>query len=165
MAQIIHGTMKKGGAPATLLVLQFVFAPGSNARRFKNAKITMTFSAGHVVQISPYNKYFMFKSTTERKLSRSLSPSLEGAFGPAKASVGYTWKLERTRDRRRLRQSRGHHAAAGAEQRRGIQEDQHGQMDAKREQEHASPQRHPKLRADGGAAGEEKGQRAVRRRD
>ncbi|KAB5546850.1 hypothetical protein GE09DRAFT_193041 [Coniochaeta sp. 2T2.1] len=95
MAQVIHGTMTKGGSPATLVVFQFVFLPRSNSRRFKNATIIIEFDGGcNVEKITPHNSWAMLKSKKEQKISHSISPSLEAAFGPGKASMGYTWQLE-----------------------------------------------------------------------
>ncbi|OIW30487.1 hypothetical protein CONLIGDRAFT_679269 [Coniochaeta ligniaria NRRL 30616] len=94
MAQVVHGTMVEGGSPATLIVFQFVFLPRSNARRFKEATITITFSAGNVEKATPNNTWAMLRSSKEQKISHSVSPSLEAAFGPGKATMGYTWQLE-----------------------------------------------------------------------
>lgn len=94
MSQIIHGTMVKDGSPATLIVFQFVFLPRSNSRRFKEATITVIFSAGNVEKVTPYNTWAMMRSEKEQKISHTVSPGLEAAFGPGKATVGYTWQLE-----------------------------------------------------------------------
>ncbi|KAI1458769.1 hypothetical protein F4805DRAFT_113710 [Annulohypoxylon moriforme] len=97
LSQIIHGTMVEGGSPATLLVFQFAFVPRSNKRRFEEAEITITFSAGSVQAITPSNTWATLQSEKERELSHSVSPGLEAAFGPGKATVGYTWQLKESK--------------------------------------------------------------------
>ncbi|XXH01221.1 hypothetical protein Hte_007575 [Hypoxylon texense] len=93
ITQIIHGTTMEGGSPATLAVFQFAFV-AQGERRFKQAEITITFSAGDVQAITPSNTYATLRSEKERELSHSVSPGLEAAFGPGKATMGYTWQLK-----------------------------------------------------------------------
>ncbi|KAI0182393.1 hypothetical protein EV127DRAFT_324113, partial [Xylaria flabelliformis] len=94
MTRVIHGAMDDGEVPATVIVFQFVFLPRSNKRCFKEVHITITLSAGHIKEITPYRNYHMLRSSKEQTLSHSLSPSLEAAFGPAKATMGYTWQRD-----------------------------------------------------------------------
>ncbi|KAL7960526.1 hypothetical protein V8C34DRAFT_276602 [Trichoderma compactum] len=86
--------MSKGGTPATLVVFQFAFMPRDNRQRFKMADITISFSAGDVTNISPNRTWATFQPETQQELSHSLNPGLEAAFGPGKATLGYTWQLK-----------------------------------------------------------------------
>ncbi|UKZ77173.1 hypothetical protein TrVFT333_004892 [Trichoderma virens FT-333] len=95
LAQIIHGTMSEGGTPATLIVFKFKFIPRDNRRRFKNAEITIEFSAGEVFNITPNGTWMTLQSETQQELSHSVDPSLEAGFGPATATLGYTWQLKK----------------------------------------------------------------------
>jgi hypothetical protein len=94
LAQIIHGTMVKGGSPATLIVFQFAFVPRGNHQRFKKAEISVEFSAGNVHSITPKQTWTTMRSEKQSELSHSVSPGLEAAFGPGKATMGYTWQLK-----------------------------------------------------------------------
>ncbi|KAI0465891.1 hypothetical protein F4859DRAFT_507736 [Xylaria cf. heliscus] len=96
LAQVIHGTTVEGGTPATLMVFQFAFVPRGNRRRFEEAEVTISFSAGNVHSITPNKRHATLLSQKQRELSHSVNPSLEAAFGPAKATAGYTWELKET---------------------------------------------------------------------
>ena len=97
LAQVIHGTWVKGGSPATLVVFQFAFVPRSNRRRFKEAEISISFSAGDVQAITPENTWATLQSEKQEELSHSLSPGLEAAFGPVNATMGYTWEMSESK--------------------------------------------------------------------
>ncbi|KAL7821822.1 hypothetical protein V8C26DRAFT_391044 [Trichoderma gracile] len=96
LVQVIHGTMSEGGSPATLLVFQFAFVPRGNHRRFKEVEINITFSAGEVSDITPKGTWATLQSETQQELTHNVSPGLEAGFGPAKATMGYTWELKET---------------------------------------------------------------------
>ena len=97
LAQVIHGTWVEGGSPATLVVFQFAFVPRSNRRRFKEAEISISFSAGDVQAITPENTWATLQSEKQEELSHSLSPGLEAAFGPVNATMGYTWEMSESK--------------------------------------------------------------------
>ncbi|KAF2964116.1 hypothetical protein GQX73_g9460 [Xylaria multiplex] len=113
LAQVIHGTSIEGGTPATLMVFQFAFVPRGNYRRFKEAEITISFSAGNVHSIVPNMTHATLLSEKQRELSHSVNPGLEAAFGPAKATVGYTWELKESSV------IEGHSSVIGVLQQRG----------------------------------------------
>jgi hypothetical protein len=93
MTHVIHGTTVEGGSLATLIVLQFTFAARTPDRRFKEAEIEMTFSeAATVVKMEPHGNFAAEKSSIEREVSHTVSPSLAAAFGPANATMGYIWQ-------------------------------------------------------------------------
>lgn len=96
LAQVVHGSIREGGSPATLAVFQFAFVPRGNNRRFKEVEITITFSAGELQKIAPDNVWATLPSETQQELSHTISPALEAAFGPAKATLGYAWQLTNT---------------------------------------------------------------------
>ncbi|UKZ61338.1 uncharacterized protein TrAtP1_002604 [Trichoderma atroviride] len=95
LVQAVHGFLYSD-QPATLAVFQFGFVPRGNNRRFKEVKVTLTFSAGDVKAITPSNTWAIFKSKTEREVSHSVNPNLEASCGPGKGSLGYTWQLKKT---------------------------------------------------------------------
>jgi len=99
----VHGTLSKGGSPATLVVLLFVFQPRGNNKRFKSVEITMTFSSGsksagppEVCAISPSQEWAIFPSTKNEEVSHMISPSLEGTVGLAKGALGYQYQYKET---------------------------------------------------------------------
>jgi hypothetical protein len=102
LAHVCHGTLSKGGSPATLVVLLFVFQPRGNNKRFKSVEITMTFSSGsksagaEVCAISPSQEWAIFPSTKNEEVSHMISPSLEGTVGLAKGALGYQYQYKET---------------------------------------------------------------------
>lgn len=96
MTKVVHGTLTKDGAPATLIVLQFAFLPHGNNRRFKEVEITLWFSSGKVHSIAPSNQWTTLPSETQQERTHSISPSIEAALGPAKAATAYTWERKET---------------------------------------------------------------------
>jgi hypothetical protein len=96
MTKVVHGTLNSGGPPATLVVFQFAFLPHGNNHRFKNAQITVTFSAGKVHSISPENEWTTLPSEKQQERTHTISPSIEAALGPAKATTAYTWQRKET---------------------------------------------------------------------
>ncbi|KAK3368167.1 hypothetical protein B0H63DRAFT_487889 [Podospora didyma] len=74
--------------------LPIYLRPRGNRRRFKEAEITIAFSAGDVQSIALSRTWATFQSEKQRELTHSVSPSLEAAFGPGKATLGYTWQLK-----------------------------------------------------------------------
>lgn len=96
MINVVHGTLNSDGPPATLIVFQFAFLPHGNNHRFKQAEITVTFSAGKVRRISPDNEWTTLPSERQQERSHTVSPSIEAALGPAKAATAYTWQRKET---------------------------------------------------------------------
>ena len=93
MAHVVHGTTVAEGSLATLVVFQFTFAARSPDRRFKEAQIEITFSeAATVDKIEPNGQFAAGKSTIEQEVSHTISPTLAAQFGPANATMGYTWQ-------------------------------------------------------------------------
>src|ERR1700722_13173535 len=97
MIQVYHGTLTKGGSPATLIVMKFEFQPGGNHRRFKSVDATMTFSKGsnsstgpEVVNIAPEGAWSLFKSKIPEEISHEVSSSIEGG-GLAKGRLASAW--------------------------------------------------------------------------
>ncbi|KAJ0382587.1 hypothetical protein COL922a_012238 [Colletotrichum nupharicola] len=96
MTKVVHGKLKPDGPPATLIVFQFVFLPHGSNNRFKNTTITVTFSAGKVLKISPDNQWTTLPSERQQERSHTISPGIEAALGPAKATTSYTWQQKET---------------------------------------------------------------------
>ncbi|KAF4923607.1 hypothetical protein CGCF245_v014878 [Colletotrichum fructicola] len=94
--KVVHGKLKPDGPPATLIVFQFVFLPHGSNNRFKNTTITVTFSAGKVLKISPDNQWTTLPSERQQERSHTISPGIEAALGPAKATTSYTWQQKET---------------------------------------------------------------------
>ncbi|KAI5866399.1 hypothetical protein GGS23DRAFT_550487 [Durotheca rogersii] len=92
MVQVVHGTMAEQGSPTTLAVFQFAFVRRARRARFKSVEITFVFTTGEVQDIAPQHTFVVMPSTTTREVTHSVSPTLEAAYGPVKASVGYTWQ-------------------------------------------------------------------------
>ncbi|KAF5979200.1 major intracellular serine protease [Fusarium bulbicola] len=103
LAHVCHGTFTEDGDPATLIVILFIFQPKSNNSRFKQASITMTFSAGtgateapEVKKIAPYNEFTVYLSEKTEEVGHAFKPSLEGSAGLAKGTLGYEWQRKST---------------------------------------------------------------------
>ena len=93
LATAAHGTLTPSGAPATLAVFQFAFAPRAAGTRFKEVSVTLTFSAGEVQRVAPTGMCAVQRSEKQRETSHALSPNIAATFGPASMSAGYTWTL------------------------------------------------------------------------
>ncbi|CAK7214012.1 hypothetical protein SBRCBS47491_001995 [Sporothrix bragantina] len=91
---VVHGSLTPDqfSEPATLLILQFAFCPRSRSRRFRDVAITLTFTAGTELVIQPSNRWKTGTSSIDRERSHTISPSLEGAVGPATGTLSYEWK-------------------------------------------------------------------------
>ncbi|KAL1869587.1 hypothetical protein Daus18300_005441 [Diaporthe australafricana] len=100
IVQVVHGTIVEGGSPATLVVFQFAFVPHDNDARFKKAEIFVTFPEGEVRGISPHHTSVTMQSERMEETTKSVSPSLEAAYGPGKIGVGYTWEKKDSMTRR-----------------------------------------------------------------
>lgn len=96
ITKVVNGTLNKDGPPATLIVFQFAFLPHGNNHRFKKVQIIITFSSGKVHSISPENEWTTLPSEKVQERTHTVSPSLEAAFGPAKATTAYTWQQKET---------------------------------------------------------------------
>ncbi|KAL1855205.1 hypothetical protein Daus18300_011206 [Diaporthe australafricana] len=94
MTQIVHGSMTRGGSPATLVVFQFRFISRVPDARIKSADITLHFPAGKVRYIVPEETSFVMRSTTTREISHSVSPKLQVAGGGF-VNVGCDYTLQR----------------------------------------------------------------------
>lgn len=94
--KVVNGTLSQDGPPATLIVFQFAFLPHGNNHRFKTVEITITFSSGKVHSISPDNEWTTLPSEKVQERTHTVSPSIEAAFGPAKAATTYTWQRKET---------------------------------------------------------------------
>ena len=109
MDSVIHGTLSKGGPPATLIVMSFYFLPGSNSKRFKSAEIMMKFTKGpkatsgaEVFNIAPAQGVTGMEPTNMTvNLGHVLSPSLQVGQGPGSATLGYQWNFSKSFDKKR----------------------------------------------------------------
>ncbi|MCJ1394258.1 hypothetical protein MMC18_007136 [Xylographa bjoerkii] len=106
MSHICHGTWVPQGSPATLIVMQFVFLPFGQNRRFQSAEITMTFSPGRnstvspeVMALSPEGKYGILPSIKTDEVSHMINPTIKATMGLAEAGVDYQWQHKTSIDR------------------------------------------------------------------
>lgn len=104
LASVTHGDYTPDGDAATLLVFEFSFLSMKQSRRFKTAKIILTFedASGNlrnrpeVVTVVPAGKFFINKTTDERDVKHSANASLDGSAAGAGGSLGYTWEMSQT---------------------------------------------------------------------
>jgi hypothetical protein len=86
MPDVVHGTISPGGDPATLIILKFKFQSLAIGRRFKSARITVTFLdteddfAPAVEKITPDGTWALNQSVETE--DRTTSGSLTGISGP-----------------------------------------------------------------------------------
>lgn len=86
MPDVVHGTISPGGDPATLIILKFKFQSLAIGRRFKSARITVTFLdtkenlAPAVEKITPDGTWAL-KQSVETE-DRTMSGGLTGISGP-----------------------------------------------------------------------------------
>jgi hypothetical protein len=86
MPDVVHGTISPGGDPATLIILKFKFQSLAIGRRFKSARITVTFLdtkedlAPAVEKITPDGTWAL-KQSVETE-DRTTSGGLTGISGP-----------------------------------------------------------------------------------
>ncbi|KAI1825478.1 hypothetical protein F4861DRAFT_501268 [Xylaria intraflava] len=106
LASVTHGDYAPDGDAATLLVFEFNFLSMKQSRRFKAAKIILTFedASGNlknrpeVVTIAPAGKFFINKAVDVRDVKRSANVSLNGSVGGVGGSVGYVWDISQTKE-------------------------------------------------------------------
>ncbi|KAL1903266.1 hypothetical protein Sste5346_000551 [Sporothrix stenoceras] len=91
---VVHGTLTSDqfSEPASLFIFEFAFCPRSRRRRFRDIAITLTFTAGTELVIQPENRWKTGTTTIDRQRSHTISPSLEGAVGPASGTLSYEWQ-------------------------------------------------------------------------
>lgn len=97
LVQVLHGNLVEHGTPATIAVFQFAFVPWGNNRRFREVKISLTFSDGEIERISPNGSFAIARSEMTQELSHAVSPSLQAAVAPISASLGYQWQKKETK--------------------------------------------------------------------
>jgi hypothetical protein len=106
LASITHGDYTPNGDAATLLVFEFNFLSMKQSRRFKTAKIILTFddASGNlknrpeVVAIAPAGKFFINQTIDKRDVKQSVNTSLNGSVAGVGGSVGYVWDMSQTKE-------------------------------------------------------------------
>ncbi|KAI0969671.1 hypothetical protein F4678DRAFT_149826 [Xylaria arbuscula] len=106
LASVTHGDYAPNGDAATLLVFEFDFLSMKQSRRFKSAKIVLTFedASGNlknrpvVVTIAPTGKFFINKTTDKRDVKQSVNASLNASVGGVGGSIGYVWDMSHTKE-------------------------------------------------------------------
>ena len=100
LVDVIHGTLKPGGTPATLIVTKFNFLGSTASRRFRWAKITWEFyDAGQkegydpqVETISLDGQFSMNEKEVEQSTTVSGNTAVQGGAFGASVSLGGAWE-------------------------------------------------------------------------
>ncbi|KAH0545483.1 hypothetical protein FGG08_000484 [Glutinoglossum americanum] len=103
LVQVLHGVLSPGGAPATLVVVDFNFVSLELSRRFKSATVTLRFTDARsrinqdpeVVGIAPFGHFSMHPTLKREELRRSAGLSAKGG-GVAAVEAGLGWELTET---------------------------------------------------------------------
>ncbi|KAI0436567.1 hypothetical protein F4803DRAFT_541814 [Xylaria telfairii] len=106
LASVTHGDYTPNGDAATLLVFEFDFLSMKQSRRFKRAKIILTFedASGNlknrpeVVTIAPAGKFFINKTIDKRDVKQSANISLNASAAGVGGSVGYVWDMSQIKE-------------------------------------------------------------------
>jgi len=120
LEKVVHGTLSKGGAPATLIVVRFSFLPGRNGKRFKSAEIKLHFTKGNkgttspeVYKIEPEGEWGVEPMDVKTTVSHTISPSIQVGQAPATGTVGYQWQFTKNFDKKKFVRVEGARRALG----------------------------------------------------
>ncbi|KAI2636350.1 hypothetical protein GGS26DRAFT_548721 [Hypomontagnella submonticulosa] len=97
-ADVIHGYLKDGEGPATLIIYEFQFDPRKKARRIATVDIEFVFGSNdgaepEVLKISPKGRMTLVPTTQTETITKGGSANAGGnAFG---AELGGSWQWEK----------------------------------------------------------------------
>ncbi|KAL6831796.1 ankyrin repeat-containing domain protein [Trichoderma camerunense] len=100
----VHGTLKEGGDPASLLIFEFNVT-SFNGRRFKKATITITFEDGkgtsandpEVYDLSPVGLYTLNKVTNSKDITHAIDAAINAnPISAVGGTLGYHWTMSQT---------------------------------------------------------------------
>jgi hypothetical protein len=107
LVDVIHGYLKPGGLPATLIVAKFNFLGSTSSRRFHYAKISWEFYDSEkrdgydpeVIKISLDGQFSMNESSMNQTTKINTNTTIGAGFGPANASIGGGWERAQSLDK------------------------------------------------------------------
>jgi len=104
LMKAVHGTLKKGGDPASLLIFEFNLTT-PNGRRFKKATIAITFEDGQgpcandpeVYDLAPNGQYTLNKETDSKDITHAIDAAINANPVPVLGgNFGYHWTMSKT---------------------------------------------------------------------
>lgn len=104
LVDVIHGTLRPDGPPASLIISSFKFLGSNSSHRFRFAKITWEFKDAEsetsydpeVLKLSFDGQFSMNERPVQQTSTSSGNASVQAGYAGANANVGGTWEQSRS---------------------------------------------------------------------